>query len=203
MGVHKVDTIATGVDADYFSPRAVAARPYSCVLWGRLDFGPNIDAVRWFVTKAWPGIREQFPTASFTVFGFRLTGEIQRLAEEYAFEVIQDLPDLRDAVCGHQVVVLPFISGAGIKNKLLEAAAMGRPIVASPRAVNGLEKSADLPCLIANNPQEWLEKLSGLWDNEEQRTELGRRARRWALEHATWKEAAQNVLAEIDEKRRS
>ena len=68
-------------------------------------------------------------------------------------EVVPDLPDLRLQIARHQVVVLPFVSGGGIKNKLLEAAAMGKAaIVCSQRATGGLARDGGLPLVMAGHP---------------------------------------------------
>ena len=198
MGSPAVDTIVTGVDTAHFAPRSTKPLPKSCVIWGRLDFGPNVDAIRWFASKVWPLVRQRFHDATFTVYGFNQTKEITELARTCDFKIVPDLPDLRDAVCGHQIVVLPFVSGAGIKNKLLEAAAMGRPIVASQTAVNGLDLSQSLPFRIANSTSEWLEALTELWNDEGMRREIGGRARSWVIEHASWMTAARQVQASLD-----
>jgi len=198
MGSPAVDTIVTGVDTNHFSPRATESMPKSCVIWGRLDFGPNVDAIRWFASRVWPLVRQRFSDAKFTVYGFNQTKEMAELARTCDFQIIPDLPDLRDAVCGHQIVVLPFVSGAGIKNKLLEAAAMGRPIVASHTAVNGLELSQSLPFRIARSDSEWLESLTELWNDEAMRVMLGNRARNWVIENASWMTAARQVQASLD-----
>jgi glycosyltransferase involved in cell wall biosynthesis len=202
MGSPAVDTIVTGVDTDHYSPRTIESLPMSCVIWGRLDFGPNVDAIRWFASKVWPAVRQRFPEARFTVYGFNQTQEITELARTCNFQIIADLPDLRDAVCGHQIVVLPFVSGAGIKNKLLEAAAMGRPIVASRTAVNGLDSPEQLPFCVVDSTSQWLEALTDLWNDENKRLMLGSRARSWVIEKASWLTAARQIQASLEMRKR-
>lgn len=60
------------------------------------------------------------------------------MADRYGFTLTPDLPDIRAEITKNQGVVLPSVSGAGIKNKLLEAAALSMPIVASPRVIDGV-----------------------------------------------------------------
>jgi glycosyltransferase involved in cell wall biosynthesis len=135
------------------------------------------------------------PDARFTVYGFRPTAEVQALTGRDGIELVADLPDLRDEVARHAVVVLPFVSGGGIKNKLLEAAAMGKAIVGSPRACGGLRLDGARPLRVARSPAEWTRELVRLWGDAGERTRLGSAARRWVVEQHTWEAAARAALA--------
>ncbi len=125
-GVGGVDVLPNGVDAEHFAPRERPEAPNSCVFWGRLDFGPNIQALEWFCRRVWPAVRQARPDAMFTIYGFQPSAQVRSLEKAGGVRIVPDLPDLRDEIAAHQVVVLPFVSGGGIKNKLLEAAAHGQ-----------------------------------------------------------------------------
>ncbi len=192
-GIRKVDVLPNGVDAEQFAPGGEEQSPNSCVFWGRLDFGPNIQAVEWFTRNVWPLVRAAVPGAKFQLYGFQPTPAIRALAGSHGIELGADLPDLRAAVRSHEVAVLPFVSGGGIKNKLLEAAALGMPILASPKALNGLKGTPPFPVL--RGPAEWAERLTNLWRDRTERERLGRAARAWVTEHHTWDSAARTALA--------
>jgi polysaccharide biosynthesis protein PslH len=189
-GPRAVDVLPNGVDADYYAPRPAAVEPDTCAFWGRLDFGPNIQALEWFCERVWPAVRRARPGARFTVYGFQPSEAVRRLAGRDGVELVPDLPDLRDVVARSAVVVLPFVSGGGIKNKLLEAAALGKAIVCTPRACGGLRGADAAPLRRARTPAEWVRELTALWDDEGRRRELGAAARRWVVEHHTWQAAA-------------
>jgi glycosyltransferase involved in cell wall biosynthesis len=191
------DCVPNGVDADFFSPREVSKKPKSCVFWGRLDFPPNIDAVRWFSEHVWRDIKRRHPDASFHVYGFAPTEEIRRMALQFQFDLVADSPDIRDAVSSCEVVVLPFISGAGIKNKLLEASGMQLPIIASPMAMNGIDDSQLSPCLVAKKPSQWIDYLERLWRDPTLRQSQGANARQWCLEFASWDTTARKAAAAL------
>jgi glycosyltransferase involved in cell wall biosynthesis len=190
-GCRNVDLIPNGVDADYYQSGSSANIPTSCVFWGRLDFGPNVDALAWFLRKIWPTVRAEQPNATFHVFGFNPTAEVRELVRMPGVELHPDLPDLRSEVARRQVVVLPFISGGGIKNKLLEAAAMGMPIVGTRKALSGT-RGKPAVC-VAHGPRDWAAALGELWANPKARQDLGRAARRWVITHHTWDAAAQTA----------
>jgi polysaccharide biosynthesis protein PslH len=189
IGLNQLDIIPNGVDAEHYTPGTEPQTPNSCVFWGRLDFGPNIQALEWFCQKVWPQVRQRVPDAQFQVFGFQPTPEVESLTKQPGITLTANLPDIRPAVRGGQVVVLPFISGGGIKNKLLEAAAMGLPIVCSSRAFHGL--TGKPPLQVADQPRQWVDALVGLWQDGSRRTQAGAEARAWVQTHHTWTAAAQ------------
>lgn len=194
MGVRGVDVIPNGVDAAHFTPLEREEVQNSAVFWGRLDFEPNIDAMRWFVKRVWPLVVKLTPDARFSVFGFQPCAEVLALGETPGVEVVADLPDLRDEVARRQVVVLPFVSGAGIKNKLLEAAAMARPIVASPVATNGLRLSGHEAIARCDRPEHWASTLVDLWNDPDRRERLATGAREWVTQTHSWGRCAAVAL---------
>jgi glycosyltransferase involved in cell wall biosynthesis len=192
-GLRNVDVIRNGIDSDYYAPVEQSQTPRSCIFWGRLDFGPNIQALEWFCKRIWPRVRRQSNDARFTICGFQPTPAVRSLVQEnQGITLIPDLPDIRPMIGSHEVVVLPFVSGGGIKNKLLEAAAMSKAIVCTPRAVRGL--SAGSAVVEAASARAWAKALLDLWEDGKRRQLLGTSAREWVLEHHTW-EAAASVAA--------
>lgn len=188
------DVVTNGVDSDWFAPGDEQRMPRSCVFWGRLDARPNIQAVEWFCREIWPALRRLAPDARFSIFGFAPGDAMLALARD-GVTVAGDLPDLRSEIRKHEVAVMPFVSGGGIKNKLLEAAALGMPIVASPRACAGLDSSGGLPLAIARSRDQWIDAVNNLWSDREKREKLGGDARAWVLSRHTWKAAATAALA--------
>lgn len=198
-GVSDVDILPNGVDGDFFVPGPREAAPRSAVFWGRLDFEPNIQGLQWFCAKVWPQVRQQVPDATLTVIGFHPGDVVKQLVTAPGITLLENVPDIREAVGARAVAVLPFISGGGIKNKLLEAAAMGKAIVSTPRALGGLK--GEPPLIQARTPEEWTQALTRLWADDERRRALGTAARTWVLTHHTWTAAARDALSGIDASR--
>jgi glycosyltransferase involved in cell wall biosynthesis len=196
-GVAGVDVLPNGVDADYYSPRAVREIERSCVFWGRLDFGPNLQALQWFCRKVWPSLKLQASDARFTIFGFQPTTVAKALAGGDGIDLVPNLPDIRAEIARHAVVVLPFVSGGGIKNKLLEAASMGKAMVCTPRACGGLRAKRSAPFVKARRASEWVEKMLQLWADPERCHRLGEQARHWVTAHHTWEAAAKTALRSL------
>jgi glycosyltransferase involved in cell wall biosynthesis len=196
-GMRRVDVVPYGVDAEYYRPGGETPEDWTAVFWGRLDFGPNIQGLQWFVRNVWPIIRSRVPEARFTIIGFNVTPAVRGLSDRDGISLLPDVPDLRQTVRRHSVVVLPLVSGGGIKNKLLEAAALGLPIVCTPRATLGLCGSLAGVLETASDPAQFADSLIGLWRDAARRRLVGAAARAWVLRHHTWTAAAERALGAL------
>jgi glycosyltransferase involved in cell wall biosynthesis len=195
-GVGEVDLLPNGVDGVTFAPGHETPVDRTAVFWGRLDFGPNVQALEWFCHRVWPLVRGKVADAAFTVIGFQPTDVVKRLVSQPGISLQANLRDLRSTARRHALAVLPFVSGAGIKNKLLEAAAMGMPIVGTPMAAKGLRGSP--PIAVGETPDQLAEAIVTLWADRERRTRLGVEARAWVLEHHAWSETARHAMAALE-----
>jgi len=165
--------------------------PRTCAFWGDLSFEPNVDAVLWFVNKVWKQLAYHQPDAQFTIMGRNPCDEVAALAETTGIRVLADVPDLRPHLRTAGAAILPMRCGHGIKNKLLEAAAMGMPILASPRAVSGLSFGSQRPPMrICKRPQDWFDALQSVWQQPTRAAETGQAARRWVIDRHSWPAAA-------------
>lgn len=199
-GVRAVDVVPNGVDAEAFAPLDEAPIPDTVVFWGRLSFAPNATALRWFCTRVWPLVRAEVPQATFTILGSDPPDATARLAGRDGIVLLPNLPDLRRAIAPQALVVLPFVSGGGIKNKLLEAAAMAKAIVATPKALLGLRTPP--PVVAASNPRDFARAIISLWAHPDQRRALGMAARQWVAATHTWEAAADQALQGLEASRR-
>lgn len=193
-GMRAVDVVPNGVDTDLYKPLDLPETPRTAVFWGRLDFEPNVQALEWFCGHIWPHVHKAYPDARFTIIGFQPIDEVKALAGRNNVELLPDLPDIRDAVARRAVVVLPFVSGGGIKNKLLEAASLGKAIVCTPRACSGLRQGDAAPFRRAMASDEWVKALGDLWDRPDERRQVGTDARAWVLAHHTWAATAAEAV---------
>lgn len=195
LGMSQSDVLPNGVDAAHYRPEPGPQIANSCTFWGRLDFGPNAQALEWFIRKVWPLVRAKVPDGRFRVFGFQPTAAVKALAGRDGIDLTADVPDVRPVVRECQVAVLPFVSGGGIKNKLLEAAALGMPIVATPRA--GLGLNGTPPFVQTTRPDAMAREIVRLWSDTAGREKLGVAAREWVIRCHTWEAAARAAAAGV------
>lgn len=178
--------VTNGVDLDYFRPPEPPPPETGCVFVGALDYRPNVDAACWFAQDVWPDVRRRHPGAAFRLVGRRPAPEVRRLAGLPGVEVVGQVPDVRPYVAAAAAAVVPLRIARGVQNKVLEALAMSKPVVASPAALAGLRGKPDLPALEATAPAEWAETVARLLADAGERRRLGAAGRRYVEAHHTW-----------------
>lgn len=151
--------IRNGVDTEYFSPAQGFADPFGAhkpalVFTGAMDYWANIDAVVWFAERVFPLVRSQVPQAHFHIVGARPSGRVHRLGRIPGVHVTGAVPDVRPYLAHARLAVAPLRIARGIQNKVLEAMAMGRPVVATRAAMDGIDVPDDLGRLVADRPQD-------------------------------------------------
>ena len=150
----RVSVVENGVDFDFFSPRHPMADPYGgegpvVVFTGTMDYRPNVDAVGWFAHEALPLLRADFPSLRFAIVGAGPGQDVRALAALPGVLVTGRVPDIRPYVTHADLVVAPLRIARGIQNKVLEAMAMARPVLATPEAFEGLRAVPGRDLLVA------------------------------------------------------
>lgn len=177
--------VANGVDVEFFSPAPTRPVKGELVFEGNMSFPPNVDAAVYFVREILPLIQAQVPGAHFTIIGKDPAPEVQELAAS-GVTVTGFVEDVRPHLGRGQVFVCPMRRGAGIKNKILQAWAMGIPVVSTPEGVGGLAAKDGINVLLGGSPQIFAEAVVALLTNESRRTTLGMAGRQTVLEEYTW-----------------
>lgn len=156
----KISAFENGVDADYFSPARDYPNPYPAdvqgvVFTGAMDYWPNIDAVSWFAERIFPAVREAVPAAQFTIVGSRPGEVVRALARQPGVVVTGSVPDVRPYLAHAACAVAPLRIARGVQNKVLEAMAMARPVVASAQAAEGIRAEAGRDFVLAQGEAEF------------------------------------------------
>lgn len=199
-GVRQTITIPNGVDTNFYHPTDTRPKPCSLVFWGRLDFEPNADAVRWFANKVWPRLRIRQPQARLKIVGKNAGDNVRQLGDIPGIEFVGEVDDIRPYAHQSSATILPMRCGGGIKNKLLEAAAMGLPILASPKAVKGLTWPAhSTPVKLCNSPDDWVHQIERVWFDGVLSNTMRRDACDWVVNQHTWPEAAIKMMGFLEE----
>ena len=176
-----------GVDLNYFTPVSPDTPVQRAVAFvGAMDYLPNVDAAIWFADEVWPRVRVNYPDAEFRIVGRRPTAAVARLAARDGIAVTGDVSDVRPSVASAMAAVVPMRLSRGLQNKVLEAMAMAKPVIASPPAVAALAVRPQEHLLLATTPHEWVAAVGVLFDSEERRRELGANARAFVETHHDW-----------------
>jgi sugar transferase (PEP-CTERM/EpsH1 system associated) len=184
-GAGTARVVANGVDLDYFQPAEPAAEPV-CVFVGALDYRPNVDGVVWFCRHVWPGLRARRPDTRLMLVGRRPAPAVLALAGQPGVEVVGQVPDVRPYLRRAAVAIVPLQIARGVQNKVLEALAMAKAVVASPQSVAGLQTEPGVHLRTAAAAADWTAIVLDLLANENERRRLGTAGRRYVLEHHRW-----------------
>lgn len=144
-----VEVISNGVDLDYFQPQNTPREAAALLFTGNYDYAPNVDAALYLATRVLPQVQKFVPSVKLWLVGNAPPPALQALASE-AVIVTGRVPDVRPYLARAAVFVSPLRQGAGIKNKVLEALAMGLPVVATPISVDGIHVTHGHDALVAD-----------------------------------------------------
>ncbi len=195
----KVVTIQNGVAANGFRPERDYPRPQdidsdTLVFIGHMDYWPNIEAVTWFAREVFPLIRDRHPDTKFAIVGANPTHRVRRLGAQSGIQVIGTVDEVQPYLAHAGLVVVPLKASPGIANKILEAMAMARPVVATSVAVSGLSRvkpGRDL--LVADDRAEFADAVVRVLEVRNLASDLGQQARHCILAHYTWEESLKKL----------
>ena len=181
----RVGWLDNGVDVDRFSPAQTFPNPFpqgftTVVFTGTMNYWPNVDAVTWFVDTILPLVRQRYPLVHFYIVGAAPSRAVLRLRQTPGVVVTGRVPDVRPFLAHADVAVAPLRIARGIQNKVLEAMAMARPVVATREAFEGLRVIPGQDLLVTDGPQAMAECVLEVLENRH--PGLGSAAR-LAVEH--------------------
>ncbi len=192
----RVAPLGNGVDTAYFAPaERDASAPPSLVFTGTMDYRPNAEGVAWFVREVWPALKRGRPDLEFHIVGRDPTREVRRLAEVAGVRVTGAVPDVRPHLRNAMAAVVPLRIARGVQNKVLEAMAMGRAVVGSPGALEGIEAEPGREVLEAETPDAWRRQVEGLLGDAGFRERMEAAARACVVARYGW-EARMRPLVE-------
>ena len=175
----KLLVVGNGVDTEYFAPQpGTPLNGRSLVFTGSMDYRPNIEGVCGFVKDVWPGLKSRMPDLSFTIVGRNPSKAVRCLERTPGVRVTGSVPDVRPYLATATVAIAPLRIARGIQNKVLEAMAMGRAVVASGPVLEGLDVSVGTHVLQADTPAEWQDRVVELLSNRDLRNRIGQSARK-------------------------
>ena len=179
----RIFALKNGVDLAYFAP---ASLPYPfppggppIVMTGRMDYRANINAVEWFVREVMPRLKIQLPSVQFYAVGANPPRSWRHSPE---FVAVGQVPDIRPYILHARAIVAPLKIARGVQNKILEAMAMAKSVVATHEATRGLEATPGIDLLVADDPASFASAVVSAIS----RTDLGQNARHYVEERHNW-----------------
>ena len=150
---------------------------------GNFTHPPNVDAALWLGREIMPRVRARCPSARLTIVGIFPTPEVRALAGD-GLTVTGPVPDIAPYFERAAVVLAPVRTGGGMRTKVLQAMAYGKPVVTTTRGAEGLSvDGAHLPVVMAEDAEGIARAAADLLADDGQRCALGKAARAYVAEH--------------------
>jgi sugar transferase (PEP-CTERM/EpsH1 system associated) len=180
----KVSVVSNGIDVQDVRSEGEYVKN-SLIFIGAMNYFANVDGVLYFHEKVLPLIKSQVDDIQFIIAGMHPVKKIRKL-ESQDVVVTGYVPDIRSYIARAAVCVVPLRIAKGIQNKVLEAMAMGVPVVATPAANRGIGAQDKKEIMLADNPSDFAKATVALLQEAGLRQEITTNARQFVLKHFDW-----------------
>lgn len=209
--IMNITAISNGVDLEHFNPELVDSlwsvangdkldhplatnnhqpttiNQHPILLFtGAMDYFANTDGVKWFVSEVFPLIKREIPLAKFYIVGSRPTKEVRKLADHNGVLVTGFVEDIRKYLAKATIYVAPLRIARGIQNKILEAMAMGIPVVATPTAFEGIEAESGRDLIVEEDPEKFSHQVIKLLKGHDLKEYFRNNARKLTESNYSW-----------------
>lgn len=189
--IDRISVLPNGVDTEQFNnPQGHDyAQQINILFTGNMDYAPNVDAVVYFVESIFPHILNVFPQAKFIIGGQRPVKAVQALASEQVI-VTGFIEKLQELYKQAAIVVAPLRFGAGTQNKVLEAMAMGIPVVCTHVGFEGLGVVSGDGVYKETDAQAFADRVIQLLSDESLRRAVGEKGKATIHNRFGWSQIA-------------
>lgn len=198
---HPATVCPIGLDCrDYHPDPSSFSRPLSLSFIGSLDWMPNQEGLRWFLETVWqPLLLPNFPTLTFHIAGRTAPRWLQELKMERV-QFHGEVPDAADFLNQHSVMVVPLLSGGGMRAKILEGMAVGKVVLSTALGMEGIDATHGQECLLAETPDDWLNAIQWCYQQAENLTTMGDKARIFCMQNYDNETLARKLVGLFEQK---
>jgi sugar transferase (PEP-CTERM/EpsH1 system associated) len=182
----KIDVIPNAVDLRHFAYQQFTPQKDLLVFCAKLDYFPNQDAIEYFTESVWPLLRVRRPELHLEIVGSRPPRSVRQLNGQDNIQVVGSVSDVRPHLGRASVALCPIRLRAGTQFKVLEAMALGVPVVATRICCPGLGVEAGKHLLVADTPEEFASAVELLLDDENLRENVVRSGRTYVEKYHGW-----------------
>jgi sugar transferase (PEP-CTERM/EpsH1 system associated) len=187
-----LQALCNGIDTVFFDPESVPPAPEMAgegpqiTFTGQMDYPPNVAAVDLFAREVMPAIRSVFPVARFNVVGRAPTQQVRALDGINGTRVTGAVLDVRPWIAGADLVVAPLTIARGVQNKVLEAMAMARPVLATPQAATGIPARDGFEIVVADGADALVPQALAMLHDPVRAANIGQAARAFVIDQCGW-----------------
>jgi len=186
--------VENGTDTRYFVPSAVPEEPKSLIFAGSLNWYPNLSAIRFFTRDVWPLVKQQCPDVRLYLAGQNPPSWLVRqTAEDPRIRLVPNPEDIRPWVARASAFICPILDGGGTRLKILDAMAMGKPVVSTSIGCEGLQVKHGENILIADSPESFATEACRLLENDLLRHQIATAGRNLVADQYSWERIAHQL----------
>jgi glycosyltransferase involved in cell wall biosynthesis len=194
----EITVLPHGVDRHYFQVYSGPRPADTLIFSGKMSFHANVAGALMMVKDIMPLIWKCRPQVRLVIAGSNPPGVIRHLTRDQRIVVTGYVPDIRSHIAQARVAVCPLPYAVGIQNKVLEAMALGTPVVASPSAASGLQVVVGQDLLVADTPQAFAGAVLQLLDNQALCNKLMQNGLHYIATYHDWEQIIEQLLAVYD-----
>lgn len=165
-----------GIDSRYYLANdASFQKEMSIGFIGSLDWMPNQEGLKWFLQEVWQQIRTRFPNLKLHIAGRNTPNWLLKNKQENVI-VHGEVPDATEFINQHSLMIVPLLSGSGMRVKILEGMALGRVVLTTEIGLEGIHATHTEEVMVANKPAEFLKCVEHCYQLNGKLVNMGRRA---------------------------
>jgi len=187
----KVEVLPSGVDIDFFKPAEKTVKKDILIFTGVMNTWSNVDAATYFVKEIFPIIEKDIPSIKFSIVGKRPSAGVLKFTRNNIV-VTGEVSDIRQYLGEAIMFVAPFRVGTGLKHKILEAMAMGVPVVSTTLGANGIDVNSGEDIILADTPREFAKACINLYNNKILREKIIKNAHLLVEKKYNWERIGQS-----------
>jgi polysaccharide biosynthesis protein PslH len=185
-------SIPFGIDVAKYTPKE-SKYPNSLFYIGALDWLPNLQGIDWFLKNAWNNIVTKFPSAEFHIAGRNMPESLR--SSSYKGVVIHgEVEDAKTFIQEYDIMLVPLLAGSGVRIKIIEGMAMGKPIITTSVGIEGIECNRGGDVMVANTPEQFADSVIRCLEEAGIKSSLGQHARKFAEENYDIGKAAARLM---------
>jgi len=195
----RVELVPNGVDCKRNRPGLTEAKTSTLIFNGALTYSANYDAMQWFLGEIYGLIKARAPGVSISITGSTKGVDLQGLALDHSVHLTGYVEDVRLPVAEAAVCVVPVREGGGTRLKILEAMALGTPVVATSKGAEGLDVIDGEHLLLGDTPEAFAEAVLRVMTDSALRKRLCQKARALVEKRYDWEEIGAQFVALVEE----
>jgi len=184
LGVRRpIKTIAFGIDLNLYHCQPTTPENENKLFHlGAMDWEPNVEGLTWFMDRVWPSIHQKFPHLTLHLAGRNMSDEFKAKSLPNVF-IQGEVEDAIQYIQDHDIMVVPILSGGGVRVKIIEGMALGKAIISSTIGAIGIEYKEKENILIADTVLEWIQSIESLMEKPDKKVRIQNNAREFAESH--------------------